>query len=155
MAERASSAGPTVEDSREGVQTRFLDGLIGYTLRRASGEATADFYNAMEGTGMRPALAAILSVVEENPGVKQGVVGRALGIARANMAPLMLHLEQQGLLRRLPDQADRRAVAIYLTEKGEVVLRDCKQKIIAQEERFFGALTPSEQEMLKKLLLKL
>ena len=54
-----------------------LDDLVGYHLRRASSAFAVDFSRALDGTGMRQVLFAVLSVVIANPGVKQGEVGRA------------------------------------------------------------------------------
>ena len=91
------------------VQAEFLNSLAGYRLRQISNAFMSEFAAAMAGTGMRPVQVSILSVADENPGVRQGEIGRALGVARANMAPLMAELEAAGLLERIPDEADRRA----------------------------------------------
>lgn len=133
----------------------FLDGLIGYALRRATNTAMSDFAAAMSDTGLRPGLASILTIVEENPGVRQGVVAEALSIARANMAPLVAELEEQGLIRRLPHATDRRAVAIDLTAKGAAAIRAAKQKILAHEKRTFGKLSEKERARLLELLWKI
>lgn len=147
---------PLTEDQRKGgLRTRFLESLLGYAVRRASNSLSADFAKSMEGTGMRPVLVSILAVVEENPGVNQGAIGRALGVARANMAPLMNDLEERKLLRRMPDKNDRRAVSVYLRKEGEAVLKECKTRILAQEKRALKNLTASEQSALLKLLNKI
>jgi DNA-binding MarR family transcriptional regulator len=133
----------------------FLDGLLGYALRRATNTAMSDFAAAMNGTGLRPGLASILSIVEENPGVRQGVVAGALNIARANMAPLVAELEELGLIRRLPHATDKRAVAIDLTAKGAAAICAAKQKIMAHERRTFERLTEKERARLLELLRKI
>lgn len=138
-----------------GVSTEFLDGLMGYRLRQASSAFMSDFAAAMAGTGMRPVQLSILSVVEENPGIRQGEVGRALGVARANMAPLMAELEAIGLLVRTPDEADRRAVTVSLTRSGNTMLKNCKARIMVQERNALKGLSPGEQETLLSLLNKI
>lgn len=149
----AAIGGSAVETSS--LKHEFLDGLIGYALRRATYTAMSDFAAAMSDTGLRPALASILSIVEENPGVRQGVVAEELGIARANMAPLVAELEELGLIRRLPHASDRRAVAIDLTAKGAAAMRAAKQKILTHEKRTFGRLSEKERARLLELLKKI
>ncbi len=87
--------------------------------------------------------------------MRQGEIGRALGVARANMAPLMAELEAARLLRRTTDESDRRAVSVQLTKSGEALLRNCKARIEAQERRTLGRLTRSEKETLLRLLKKI
>lgn len=140
---------------REGLQAMFLDGLIGYALRHASNAFMSDFAASMTGTGLRPVLVSILSVVEENPGVRQGEIGRALGVARANIAPLMSELEHARLIRRETDDADRRAVRITLTDAGRATLKTCKARIAAQEQRSLARLSASERQTLLRLLKKI
>jgi DNA-binding MarR family transcriptional regulator len=137
------------------VQTKFLDRLVGYRLRHASNTLMSDFAASMSGTGVRAVHVSILSVVEENPGVRQGEIGRVLGVARANMAPLMAELEAADLLQRTPDEADRRAVSVCLTKSGVALLKNCKARILAHERRALERLTQSERETLLRLLNKI
>ncbi|PQA86954.1 MarR family winged helix-turn-helix transcriptional regulator [Hyphococcus luteus] len=145
----------TSEDVSPGVSTDFLDGLVGYRLRQASNSFMSDFAASMADTGLRAVHVSILSVVEENPGVRQGEIGRALGVARANMAPLVAELEGMRLLRRTTDESDRRAVIVRLTKAGEALLRNCKARIEVHERRALQRLTRSEKETLLRVLKKI
>ncbi|MCK5746780.1 MAG: MarR family transcriptional regulator [Oricola sp.] len=142
-------------DAGDGLRTEFLDGLVGYRLRLASNAFMSEFAAAMTGAGMRAVQVSILSVVQENPGVRQGEIGRALGVARANMAPLMAELEAARLLRRVTDETDRRAVSVHLTKNGEALLKNCKARIEAHERRALQAFSRSEKETLLRLLKKI
>lgn len=144
-----------LDDRSPDVRTEFLNNLAGYRLRQVSNAFMSDFAAAMTGTGMRPVQVSILSVVDENPGVRQGEIGRALGVARANMAPLMAELEGMKLLERIPDEADRRAVSVFLTKSGQAMLKNCKARIRAHEHRTLGRLTESERKTLLRLLNKI
>ena len=139
----------------EKLRTEFLDGLVGYRLRQASNAFMSDFAASMAGTGLRAVQVSILSVVQENPGVRQGEIGRALGVARANMAPLMAELEAARLLRRTTDETDRRAVSVHLTKNGEALLKNCKARIEAHERRALQGLARSDKETLLRLLKKI
>ncbi len=146
---------PGADEREAEVRTEFLDKIVGYRLRHVSNALMSDFAASMSGTGMRAVHVSILSVLEENPGVRQGEIGRALGVARANMAPLMAELEDAGLLRRTPDEADRRAVSVQLTKSGEALLKNCKARILAHERRALERLSKTERETLLRLLNKI
>lgn len=155
MTTAQKGAAPRPEPELSGPSTDFLDGLVGYRLRQASNAFMSDFAASMTGTGLRAVHVSILSVVEENPGVRQGEIGRALGVARANLAPLMADLETSRLLRRATDETDRRAVSVHLTKSGEAILRNCKARIEVHERRALQRLSRSEKETLLRLLKKL
>ncbi|WP_428408986.1 MarR family winged helix-turn-helix transcriptional regulator [Hyphococcus sp.] len=144
-----------LDDRSPDVSTEFLNSLAGYRLRQVSNVFMSEFAAAMAGTGMRPVQVSIISVVDENPGIRQGEIGRALGVARANMAPLMAELEAMGLLTRIPDEADRRAVSVFLTKQGQAMLKNCKARIMANERRVLERLTESERKTLLRLLNKI
>jgi len=144
----------SAEDEAD-VKMAFLDTLTGFQLRQVSNAMMSDFAASMSDTGLRPVHVSILSIVDENPGIRQGEIGRALGVARANMAPLMAELEGMNLLRRIPDAADRRAVSIDLTSPGKAALKNCKARITALERRSLQQLTKAEQETLLRLLKKI
>jgi DNA-binding MarR family transcriptional regulator len=137
------------------IQTEFLSTVCGYKLHRAAHRLAADFLQCVGDTGMRPVLVSILSVVDENPDIRQGAVGETLGIARANIAPLMNELETLKLLRRARHASDRRAFAIRLTNKGERLLGECKARIRAHEGRMLRNLTRTERLDLLALLDKI
>jgi DNA-binding MarR family transcriptional regulator len=64
-------------------------------------------------------------------------------------------LEQAGLLRRVPDPADRRAVRVELTDDGRRRYLDAVHAQAAKEALVADALTPREQQQLNALLRKL
>jgi DNA-binding MarR family transcriptional regulator len=64
-------------------------------------------------------------------------------------------LEQTGLIRRMPDPADRRGTVIELTDEGREAW-DRAAGVLARREAFFAsALTKLEQKQLNGLLRKL
>ena len=91
---------------------------LGYLLRRAQIAVFRDFFLAFEPYDLRPAQYSILTVIESNPGLKQGEVGEALGIKRANFVAMIDELERRKLVRRDPAPGDRRGYALMLTGKA-------------------------------------
>jgi DNA-binding MarR family transcriptional regulator len=145
------SDGPD-ETGEGGAGSALLESLVGYCLRRASNLVMADFMTAVGGLGLRPALFAMLAVARENPGINQSALGRALGIQRTNLVPLIAELDDRGLIERRPAAHDRRALAIHLTDAGETLLTEAEGRIRPHEERMLQRLTARERASLRDML---
>lgn len=115
--DEAQNGGATVREAAS-IDYGPLDRRIGYLLRRAQIAVFRDFFATFEAHDIRPGQYSILTVIECNPGLKQGEVSAALGIKRANMVAMIDELEKRKLLRRDPSVIDRRSYALMLTAKG-------------------------------------
>jgi DNA-binding MarR family transcriptional regulator len=115
-----------------------LDRLLGYQLRRASVAMMADLAEALGDLALRPSEASVLLLIEANPGTTQSTVGRALGIKRANMAPVTAMLIARGFIDRAP--ADGRSHRLQLSKKGKAMARKIARRIAQHEARFLEAL---------------
>lgn len=152
--DRISTASVDADD--RDVDTQFLDGLVGYWLRRASNVIAADFARAVqEPGGLRSVLVSILAVVGVNPGIGQTQLGRVLNIQRANMVPLLSSLIDDGLIRREASAYDKRVFELYLTAEGTARLEAARALILAHEKRLLSVLTAKERRTLIGLLAKI
>jgi len=61
----------------------------------------------------------ILRALYEQDGQHASELARAVGRAATSFTPILDKLQQKDLVERRPDPTDRRAVRIYLTEKGQ------------------------------------
>lgn len=117
-----------------------LESLLGYQMRRALLASMGELVDSFEKLGLRLAEATILRIIGSNPGCNQSAVGRALGVKRTNMVPIIATLEGRGLIVRAP--ADGRSNALSLTAEGEALLARADAVTRAHEERHFGDVTP-------------
>lgn len=78
-----------------------------------------DLTRRLEPVALTPVEASVILLIGGNQGLTQSAIGRALGIQRANMAPLVARLETRGLLARNP--ADGRSHTLSLTADGTSV----------------------------------
>ncbi|HEX6959273.1 MAG TPA: MarR family transcriptional regulator [Ferrovibrio sp.] len=154
-----SAAGTEREFATNGgndISLGCLEGLLGYSLRRAQLAVFQDFLHCMKDFDLRPAQFSVLAIIGANPGLKQSRVSEALGINRANFVALLDELEQRKLARRAAAPGDRRSNALYLTPKGEVFLKEAYQHLIAQHERRLEeALGSTNKQLLLEQLGKL
>ena len=148
-------ASVSTTDGTDEVTIGNLDGLVGYHLRRASAVVGNDFSRALDGTGIRQVLFGILAIVNANPGINQGAVGRALGIQRANMVSLINELVERALIDRRTSAEDRRAFSLTLSQGGDAMFADCVARIRAHEDSLLSDLSPDERVSLIDLLSRI
>ena len=117
-----------------------LDRRLGYLLRRAQIAVFRDFFSAFAAHDVRPAQYSILTVIEANPGLKQGEVGEALGIKRPNFVAMIDELEGRKLVRRAPSAGDRRSYALMLTAKGARLMAELHAVSERHELRLIDAI---------------
>ena len=97
----------------------------------------------------------MLTIVGANPGISQQALHTQTAIDPSSMVSVIDDLERLGLAERRPYPDDRRARAIYMTEKGETTMRELRKRTAALQKQLFAALTEDERETLVALLTKL
>lgn len=127
-----------------------LEPYLGYHLRRISAASMASLGVSLTDLDIRPSEATVILFVQENSGVRQSLIGKHLGIRRANMAPLIAGLEAKGLCRK--EALDGRSSGIKLTRAGVNCAGKIKQKIQENEDRSFGQLNAKEYKVLLNLI---
>ncbi len=113
-----------------------LEEFLGYQLRRAAFATQTLLVDSFAAIGVSPTEAIAIRFVRVNPGCTQADIGRAIGVKRTNMVPVVTELMAKGLLERAP--ADGRSHSLYLTEEGAVLLRKINKVALTHEEFFFG-----------------
>jgi DNA-binding MarR family transcriptional regulator len=131
-----------------------LTDYLGYALRRAQMSAVAEFLEAFKEVDLRPTQFAVLTIINENPGVRQTEVCEALGIQKANFVPLLNELERRGLALRKSVAADRRSSALHLTPLGNSALQRARTIHEEYENRFVARLGRRGRDQLLALLNK-
>ncbi|MBQ7186719.1 MAG: MarR family transcriptional regulator [Ruminococcus sp.] len=90
-----------------------------------------------------------------NDGLTQVELARAAGLTSPSVSAALNKMEADGLVRRVPDEKDRRKVYVYITEKG----RERDREIIARcrevESIMLRGVSESERSELLRLLRKL
>lgn len=144
-----------VDPEETAATSPLLEGLVGYRLRRAMTRIFADFHLTMTDLQLRPSLFAMLAIIRDNPGINQTNLGRALGIQRANLVPLIGELAARELIERRTVPGDRRAFALHLSLDGERILGDAARRVQDHEKRILSAIDLRERATLLSLLDKL
>jgi DNA-binding MarR family transcriptional regulator len=121
-------------------------------LSRLSKSAYRRCPESLLGMSLRHFLA--LSYIGDPGGISQQQLSEILYIDANNTVLLLNEMEDQGLIRRVRDPADRRRHLVEATDHGQEVLRRAQQAREAVEDEVLGALTAQERANLHRLLAK-
>jgi MarR family transcriptional regulator, lower aerobic nicotinate degradation pathway regulator len=128
--------------------TSFLLKRLGFAIK----ERTMD---AFEQRGASPYQHGILCSLSESRAETQAQIADALGYDRSWLVGLLDELEEEGLIERKPDPADRRRNVVTLKPEGEKRLLELRGLSKQVEDEFLAPLSKEERSQLHALLLKL
>lgn len=138
-----------------GVDTQFLQSLLGYNARRAALVIIEQFVAGMADFELRPVDFSVLSVIFHNPGVTSRQLCVTLAILPPNLVGLIKSLEQRGWIERRPHPQDGRAWGLHTTASGEELMRRAEARASELEGRAAHRLSPQEQQQLIALLQRI
>ncbi|HET8613316.1 MAG TPA: MarR family transcriptional regulator [Sphingomonas sp.] len=126
-------------------------------------EALRDFYirihrdldRRMAAGGVSLARTKLLAFIRCRGDARSADIVAAFGHAPRTVTEAIDGLERDGLVRREPHPADRRAKRILITEAGEAAIAASEPIYHELVERVFGPLSPSEREALAAVMAKL
>lgn len=115
----------------------------------------SDLWSAAGAAGMNPTQAQVLALLASRPaGLRPKAIAAHLAVSAPSIADTLSALERKGLLHRLPDPSDARAVIARVTEAGGALGRT----FAAAATRVTAALaqlSPAEQADLLFIQIKL
>lgn len=82
-----------------------------------------------------------------SPGMSQQDLARKLFVGRSNMTMLLPQMEKRGLVERRSDPDDKRALRLFLTEKGRALAARAIAVQAAIVDDIMSLSTPKECEM--------
>ncbi|AXP03176.1 MULTISPECIES: MarR family winged helix-turn-helix transcriptional regulator [Pseudomonas] len=131
-----------------------LDDLIGYALRRAQLKLFQNLIGRLAAHDLRPAQFSALAIIDQNPGLMQADLAKALAIEPPQVVPLLNKLESRALAVRVRCKPDKRSYGIFLSKTGETLLKELKQIAAQSDLDSTAALSGGEREELLRLLKK-
>ena len=100
--------------------------------RRMTRAVTAQYGIAEAGAG------PLIWIGRLGDGVRQNVLAARCGIEGASLVRIIDELTKSGLVERRPDPADRRANALYLTDKGRRINAEVEAELLDLRRRVLG-----------------
>ena len=105
--------------------------------------------------GLGGALYLYLMAVNRNPGASQDFLVGYFCADKGNVARAVKKLEEEGYLRREPDQTDRRQNCIFLTEKGEEALKEVFAHLLEWNKLLTKGFSDEELEIAHELISRM
>jgi DNA-binding MarR family transcriptional regulator len=139
----------------EGVDTSYLETLIGYNARRAALVVMEVFRQRLAHYQLHPVNFSILSVIAHNPGITARQLGTALNILPPNLVGKISEMQNSGVIERRTHPQDRRALGLYMTDAALVRMADAERIASSLEDEMSGNLTADERNQLRHLLQKI
>ena len=107
-----------------------------------------------EELGLVDAYRPIFWVLKEHDGCTQLDICKLTQLKAPTVSLTLQKMETGGFIKRVVDEDDKRNVRIFITEKGNDIQTEIGRLLKETENEFLKDLDESEQEVLKKLLLK-
>lgn len=97
----------------------------------------------------------VLMVLSDEQGVTQDYLAGVFLIDKGSIARAVNVLEEKGIVRRITDEKNRRAVRLYLTEAGEKLIPEVVKIDKEWEEAAFSGLSQEERKQAMTLLRRI
>ncbi|MBU2409736.1 MAG: MarR family transcriptional regulator [Gammaproteobacteria bacterium] len=138
----------------DSLDTRMLEGLVGYNARRTWLAISTVFSERMAAYGLKQVDFSVLSLLAHNPGATSRQLCATLDIQPPNLVSLISTMDGRGLIERRPHPHDGRAIGLHLTAAGVQLVQDAEQTVIELEQDASARLTTRERETLIRLMQK-
>lgn len=138
------------------VSCGLLEDILGFRLRMTQLAFSRQAAMISRRIGVSTAVFSLLLIVQENPGIRQGVLGETLLIKRSNLTKVVQNLVTRGLLLREASNSDKRSTLLTLSPEGEEFVAQYHTQFVENDALVWQkALTVHERNLLHALLVKL
>ena len=127
---------------------------LGFLLAAVGQQTMSAFRARLEPLGIHPRAYAVLWAVTEVSDPSQRDLSRALGLPASRMVGLLDGLQDDGLIERVPDPADRRTHRVRLTDHGRRTVDRLEAEASALEDTMIAALSENDRDSLRELLTR-
>lgn len=135
-----------------GGQSTDPGGLM-FTLIEKGGQLQGRLEEALGGVGLSLAKHGVLATLaQEGAPMALSELAARQNCVRSNITQLVDRLEDDGLVRREPDPADRRGVRAVLTPEGEARARAGTEEIERVKAAFLEGIQAADVDSLRRLL---
>ena len=124
----------------------------GYLLKRAQTALHAALAAALRGPGASVAQYAVLTALDEEPGLSNADLARRAFVTPQTMNEVLRELEGKHWVTRHPHPGHGRILQASLTLPGRAALAACHQAVGAIEEQMLTRLSPAQRDQLTAAL---
>lgn len=122
--------------------------LVSYGIKRANAALTPNIERILGGFGLRRSTYSALSVLRDNPALRQSDLSEILSIERPNLVQILDELRHSGLIDRVRDPSDRRAYRLSVTATGAALVVRASAVLMAYDRGLTAGMSTAEREAL-------
>ena len=129
-----------------------LDLSVGYALKRAQHALRLRVDEALREVGLTTPQYAVLSVLEDAPGLSGAELARRSFVTPQTMNAIVGKLEAAGFVMRSPHPEHGRVLQAYLTERGRKLVSGAHEVVERIEKTMLSGLGPGDRIRLAEML---
>jgi DNA-binding MarR family transcriptional regulator len=127
---------------------------MGFRVRRLHHLLSQRVVEAFAHYGLRPGSLTMMVLISANPGYSQVELSRIGNLDKSAIVTIVDDLEKRGLAIRGRSSSDRRRNSLFLTAKGEKLMKEMHDLAMATEQPLRDGLSAKEYDQLFELLEK-
>lgn len=131
---------------------RFVDNYLLYLMARASFVVSAEFHEKLRRRSVSVPVWRVLGSLIGSTGETVTGLAETCLLQQPTMTKLLDRMERDGLVRRSPDQQDRRVVRVCLTPRGMTLAQELAELAKQHEEEVLTRYPNAEALAIKDLL---
>lgn len=128
---------------------------INFLLTRTQKTVAQYFTEKISDCDVTPVQYAVLSCLWDNDFQLPSQIAQTLNLDSSSITGLLDRMENKGLLKRIPNSEDRRALHVILTPKGKDLRDPLDERINEAHKEVLSTLSVEEQELLLSYLPKI
>jgi DNA-binding MarR family transcriptional regulator len=132
---------------------RGPDGAVGYLLRQAQLTLRRALDDALRDLGLTTPQFSVLSVLDVEPGLSGAELARVSMLRPQTVNSIVLALERNGHVNRVPDPRDARVRQAELTGAGRRLLAEARTQVDEVERRMIAPLEDGQVAQLRRWLV--
>lgn len=133
----------------------FIDDYLAYLLARSSHLVSEQFHHQIQAQGWSINYWRILASLSDADGLTLTQLNQRVLFKQPTLSKIVVKMEQEKLLIRHKDEADKRAIKITISPMGKTLVADLLAQAKAHEKTVLADYSEEQQQLLKGMLRRL
>ena len=112
-------------------------------------------YKKLEQIGIYPGQQILIELIHKNQGISQAQLAKLSIRTPATITTMLSHMENNGYISKKVDENDKRATRLFLTTKGEKILKQIKTQKKEEMSIVLKSITDEELSTIHNVLKKI
>lgn len=152
---RAAEPAEATNQTTSALSLGWLGQTVGFNLRIAHEASVRAYLKSVSDLSAPSWQFAILALIDENPGLTQVSLARAIMRESSSLTPALDDLCNRRLVSRVRSPRDRRSYALRLTARGKEVMAELKVSVEAHEKELDRLVTAGQRASFVEILKRI